>query len=139
MNRDSRTEGFCKKGALKNSQNPQENVCVRVSFLIKLQDRPVTLFKKRSWHRCFPVNFPKFPEHLFSHNTFCGCFCIKMLLLRKFKGLSETFNEFSERFGIATLQIYKGKQISFATQKCGRNTLLKRHMKTSRVTLLLFF
>ena len=56
-----------------------------------------------------------------------------------FKGLSETFNEFSKRFRIGTLQIHLGKQIPFTTQKCGGNTLLKRHMKTSHVTLLLFF
>ena len=27
--------------------------------------RPVTLFKKRSWHRCFPVNFEKFLRTFF--------------------------------------------------------------------------
>ena len=36
---------------LEISQNSQENTCVRVSFLIKLQSL---------WHRCFPVNFAKF-------------------------------------------------------------------------------
>ena len=34
---------------LEISQNLQENICTRVSFL-----------KKRLWHRCFPVNFAKF-------------------------------------------------------------------------------
>ena len=28
--------------------------------------RPATLFKKRLWHKCFPVNFPKFLRTLFS-------------------------------------------------------------------------
>ena len=28
--------------------------------------RPATLFKKKLWHRCFPVNFAKFLETLFS-------------------------------------------------------------------------
>ena len=44
-------------------QNLQENTCARVSFLIKLQSwglRSTTLFKKRLWRRCFPVNFVKF-------------------------------------------------------------------------------
>ena len=53
-------------------QNSPENTCARVSFLMKLQAlacnfikketlaRPATLFKKRLWHRCFPVNFVKF-------------------------------------------------------------------------------
>ena len=26
---------------------------------------PATLFKKRLWHRCFPVDFAKFPRTLF--------------------------------------------------------------------------
>ena len=38
-------------------QNSQENACVRVSFLIKLQ---ASLLKKKLWHRCFLVNFAKF-------------------------------------------------------------------------------
>ena len=51
---------------LKISQNSLENTCARVSFLIKL----LALFKKRLWHKCFPVNFtkfrrtPRFTEHL---------------------------------------------------------------------------
>ena len=60
-----------KKVFLKNSQNSQENICVRVSFLIKLQAsdlffnkvaglKPATLLKKRLCHRCFLMNFEKF-------------------------------------------------------------------------------
>ena len=48
-----------KKVFLEILQNSQGNVCARVSFLIKLQ-APITLLKKRLWHRCFPVNFTKF-------------------------------------------------------------------------------
>ena len=36
--------------------------------------RPATLIKKRLWHRCFPVNFAKFWEHVFLQNTYSGCF-----------------------------------------------------------------
>ena len=63
--------GGCKTSVkemfLKNSKNSQENTYSRVSFLIKLQasGRPVTLLKKRLWHRCFPVNFVKFLRTLF--------------------------------------------------------------------------
>ena len=32
--------------------------------------RPATLFKKRLWHRCFPVNFVKFLRTPFLQNTF---------------------------------------------------------------------
>ena len=49
-----------KKLLVEISQNSQENTCARVSFLIKLQAWLATLFKKRLWHRCFPVNFVKF-------------------------------------------------------------------------------
>ena len=31
--------------------------------------RPVTLLKKRLWHRCFPVNFAKFLRTPFFQNT----------------------------------------------------------------------
>ena len=58
-------EVFCKKVFLKILQNSQENPCVRVSFLIKLQAPLATLLKKRLWHRCFPVNFAKFLRTLF--------------------------------------------------------------------------
>ena len=52
-----------KKVFLKISQNSQKNTCAKVSFLIKLRNlRPATLLKKRLWHRCFPVNFVKFPR-----------------------------------------------------------------------------
>ena len=47
---------FVKQVFLEISQNSQENTCARVSFLIKFS----TLFKKRLWHRCFPVKFAKF-------------------------------------------------------------------------------
>ena len=52
-----------KKLFLEISQNSQENTCVRVSFLIKLQllpNKPATLLKKRLWHRCFAMKFAKF-------------------------------------------------------------------------------
>ena len=45
---------------LEISQNSQENTCARGSFVIKLEAWPATLLKKSLWHRCFPVNFPKF-------------------------------------------------------------------------------
>ena len=69
-NRSSCPEVFCKKVFLEISQNSQENICPRASFLIKLQAWPATLLKKRLWHRCFAVKFvkllrmPFFTEHL---------------------------------------------------------------------------
>ena len=59
-------EVFCKK-----------NTCAR-------DLRPATLFKKRTWHRCFSVNFAKFLRAPFQQNT-SGClllyFAIKIPLL----------------------------------------------------------
>ena len=57
------TEAVAQRGSVKKifleiTQNSQENTCSRVSFLIR--PWPATLFKKRLWHRCFPVNFAKF-------------------------------------------------------------------------------
>ena len=50
-------EVFCKKRSESLCQSL--SLCVRVSFLIKLQAWPGNL-KKRLWHSCFPVNFVKF-------------------------------------------------------------------------------
>ena len=43
FDRRSRLEVFCRNGVLRNLG-------------------PTTLLKKRLWHRCFPVNFVKFPR-----------------------------------------------------------------------------
>ena len=40
------------------SQNSQENTCVRISFLIKLQVSGLQLYLKKLWG-CIPVNFGK--------------------------------------------------------------------------------
>ena len=58
-----------KKMFLEVSQNLQENTCARVS----------TLLKKKTWHRCFPVNFAKFLRTSFLQNTSGGCFCCYFL------------------------------------------------------------
>ena len=66
FNRSSHSEVLCKKVFLKMSQNSQKHICARVSFLIKLQTSCLQLYwKKRLWHRCFPVNFANFLEHSF--------------------------------------------------------------------------
>ena len=44
-------------------------------LLLKLRAvEPSTLFKKRPWHRCFPVNIAKFLTTPFLKNTSDGCF-----------------------------------------------------------------
>ena len=39
---------------------PGKHLCQSVFFKKVADLRPATLFKKRLWHRCFPVNFAKF-------------------------------------------------------------------------------
>ena len=55
--RSSRPEVFCKKGVLRNFAK-FTGKHLRQSLLLN------EVFKKRLWHRCFPVNFAKFCEIL---------------------------------------------------------------------------
>ena len=57
-----------RKVFLEIPQNSQENTCPKVSFLIKLQVA-LTLFKKKLWHRYFPVNYVEFLGTPFLQNT----------------------------------------------------------------------
>ena len=67
--RSSHRRCSVKKMFLEISQNSQENICVRDSFLIK-----------SLWHRCFPVNFTKLHHFCPIHSRFS---CKRYLLLRK--------------------------------------------------------
>ena len=67
--RSSHMRCSVKKGVLRNLVKFTGNTCARDSFLIRLQARPTTLFKKRLWYRCFPVNFAKFLRTTFLQNT----------------------------------------------------------------------
>ena len=69
--RSRRPEVFCKKGVLWNFAKFPGKQPYQSLFFNKVAGlRPETLFKKRVWHRCFPVNFvkllrtPFFTEHL---------------------------------------------------------------------------
>ena len=55
-----------KKVFLDISQNPKENTCATVSFLIK----------KWLWHKYFPVNFVKFLRTTLVTEHFCIGFCL---------------------------------------------------------------
>ena len=60
-NRNSRPQVFCKKGVLRNLIKFTGKHLCRSLFFNKFAGLcPATLFKKRLWHRCFPVNFIKF-------------------------------------------------------------------------------
>ena len=65
----------CKKVFLEISKNSEENICARVSFFNKVGDlKPAILFKKRLWHRCFPMNFVKFLRTPFLQTPLEYCF-----------------------------------------------------------------
>ena len=56
---------------LKISQNSQiKHLCQSLFFRKVAGLRPVTLLKKKLWHRCFPANFVKFSRAPFLQNTF---------------------------------------------------------------------
>ena len=73
--RSSRPEVFYKKVVLRNfSKLTRKHLCQSPFFNKVAGLKPETLLKERFWHRCFPVNFAKFLNHLFLQNTFGGCF-----------------------------------------------------------------
>ena len=52
---------FVRQGALRNFAKFIGKHLSQSLFFNKVVDlRPAALFKKRLWHRCFPVNFAKF-------------------------------------------------------------------------------
>ena len=79
--RSSRLEVFCKKGVLKDFTKFTEKHLCQSLFLSKVAGlRPVTLLKKRLWHRYFPANFAKFlktpffTEHGWATASVCNVF-----------------------------------------------------------------
>ena len=50
-------------------QNSQKNTRARISFLLQLQTKSLTL-----WHRCFPLDFSKFLTPFLLNNS-VGYFC----------------------------------------------------------------
>ena len=63
-------EVFYKKDVLRNFTTFKgEHLCQSLFFNKAASLRPATLLKKRLGHRCFPVNFAKFPRTLFLQST----------------------------------------------------------------------
>ena len=59
------------KGVLRNfTKFSGKHLCQSLFFNKVAGLRPATLFKKRLWYRCFPVNFVKFQRTPFLQNTF---------------------------------------------------------------------
>ena len=76
---------------LKIFQNSQENTFARVPFLIVAGLRPATLFKKRIWQRCFPVNFAKILRTPFSPGDCFYLISIKLKKKKKFKKSGDSY------------------------------------------------
>ena len=65
-NRSSRPEVLCEKGLLRNfAKFTGKHQCQKLFFNKVAGLGPATLLKKSLWHRCFPVNFAKFPRKPF--------------------------------------------------------------------------
>ena len=63
-------EVFCRKDVLGNfAKFTGKHLCQSLFFNKVACLKPVTLLKKRLWHRCFPVNFEKFLRTPFLWNT----------------------------------------------------------------------
>ena len=75
-----------------------KHLCQNLFFNKVAGPRPATLFKKTLWHRCFPVNFPKFLKTPFIQSN------SRRLLLEIVRGISLCFSipkrpYFSLQFG----------------------------------------
>ena len=68
--RSSHRSCSVRKGVLKNfAKFTGKHLCQSLFFNKVAGLRPVTLLKRRPWHRCFPVNFAKFLRIPFLQNT----------------------------------------------------------------------
>ena len=89
--RSSHQKCSVRKGVLGNfTKFTGKHLCQSLFFNKVAGLRPATLLKKRLWHRCFPVNFVKFQEHLFFRTPPGDCFCTflnEMLILSIFNKL----------------------------------------------------
>ena len=66
----SRPEVFCKEGVLRNFAKFTGKHLRKSLFFNEIAGlRPATLWKKRLWHRSFPVNFAKFLRTPLLQNT----------------------------------------------------------------------
>ena len=70
--RSSHPEVFCKKGVLRNfAKFPGKHLPQSLYFNKVASLRPATSFKKRLWHKRFPVNFAKFLRTPFLKEHLC--------------------------------------------------------------------
>ena len=90
--RSSHRRCSVKKGVLRNSTKfTGKQLCHSLFFNKVAALRPATLLKKILWHRCFPVNFAKFPRTTFLKNTSGWLLCFNTLKYSTFPG--KTFSK----------------------------------------------
>ena len=78
LDRSSDPRCSVKKGVLKNFKNfTGKLLCQSLVFNKVAGLRLATLFKKRLWHRCFPVNFVKFFRTFFYRIPPDDCFWLR--------------------------------------------------------------
>ena len=74
--RSSHRRCSVKKGVLGNfAKFTEKHLCQSLFFGKVAGLKSATLLKKGLWHRCFPVNFPKFRRPPFYRTPLRGCFC----------------------------------------------------------------
>ena len=72
--RSSHQRCSVRKGVLRNfAKFTGKQLCQSLFFNKVAGLKPVTLLKKRFWHKCFPVNFAKFQEHPFYRTPLGDC------------------------------------------------------------------
>ena len=81
------------RGVLRNfTKFTGKHLCQSFFFNKVAGLRPATLLKKRLWHRCFPVNFAKFPRTSFHTEH------LQWLLLKKENNSTKNFNHCTIKF-----------------------------------------
>ena len=98
--RSSHTEMFCKRGVLESFAKSTGKQKCQSLFLIKFQALPVTLFKKRFWDRCFPVDFAKLLRTPFLQNP-------SGWLLLQLDAFHECYEGFSNRIILVFISLRK--------------------------------
>ena len=73
--RSSQQRCSVRKGILRNFEKFTGKHLCQVLFYNKVAgSEHATLLKKRLWHRCFPINFAKFPKTSFHRTPLNNCF-----------------------------------------------------------------
>ena len=81
LDRSNRLEVFFKRGVLENFAKITGKYLCQSFFFNKVAGlKPVNLFRKILWHRCFPVKFTNFLRTPFLYKTSRGCFSLDLLL-----------------------------------------------------------